>query len=340
MNALPSIYGISPALALVIAVTAAAFAVAATFLFAAARLRRANSRKAAMWARMEGQLSLTIETIAQGTVSPDALHSRIRPAERVVLLDYLYKAMMHEKRPSRKDLYAELARPYLPLLEERARTGDVWQRARAIRTIAELAGYEAQAVVLTGLDDPAPHVAMTAARVYAQLALGPVDTLLARIDRYQNWDRRLLRAVLVSFGPAAIGALHAKLADRTATPYVRAVCADALAALGFDGAADTAASVLSETKDIELLAATLRLMRARATPAQREVVRRLCSAENDVVRGQAVACLGRIGNASDRDLIEQVAADLSPWVARNAHLALASLGAAPPVAAHGSEGKE
>src|SRR5690606_5382494 len=131
-----------------------------------------------------------------------------------VLLDYLYKALMQERRPSRKDLYRELARPYLPLLEDRARDGDTWQRARAIRTLAELADYEARPQIVAALDDPAPHVAMTAARVYAQLALGPVDPLLARIDRYRNWDRRLLRSVLVSFGPVAAPALHQRMADR------------------------------------------------------------------------------------------------------------------------------
>lgn len=330
MRLLPEWYGINAALAIVVLLTLASFAVALTFLVAAGRLRRANSRKAVMWARLEAHLGSTIESIAQGQADAVALHSRIRPADRVVLLDFLYKAVMAERRPSRKDLYRELARPYLPLLEEKAKWGDTWQRARAIRTLAELAEYEARDHIVAALDDPAPHVAMTAARVYAQLALGPVDPLLARIDRYRNWDRRLLRSVLVSFGPMAGHALHGRLADRQATPHVRAVCADALAALEYERAGETAATVLAEETDVDLLAATLRLLRAPGTPAQRAVVRRLCADENEIVRGQAIACLGRIGEAQDLELMERVAGDASPWVSRSARLALSELTAVYP----------
>ena len=327
---LPELYGINTALAVVVLLTLASFVVALTFLVAAGRLRRANSRKAEMWARLEQHLGSTVESIAQGQATPDALHSRIRPADRVVLLDFLYKALMHERRPSRKDLYRELARPYLPLLEEKSKWGDTWQRARAVRTLAELAEYEGRDHIIAALDDPAPHVAMTAARVYAQLALGPVDPLLERIERYRNWDRRLLRSVLTSFGPMAGPALHAHLGNRTASPHVRAVCADALAILEYERAGDVAAEVLADETDVDLLAATLRLLRAPGTAAQRAVVRRLCESPNEIVRGQAVACLGRIGEAADCALAERVAADASPWVSRSARLALSELTAVYP----------
>jgi hypothetical protein len=66
--------------------------------------------------------------------------------------------------------------------------------------------------------------------------------LLQRIDRYQSWDRRLLRAMLVSFGPEAAPLLQERLADGFSPANVRAVCADALGVLGHTGARDTAAA--------------------------------------------------------------------------------------------------
>jgi HEAT repeat protein len=315
---LPGVTDMSPALAVVVVFTAAMFVVATCFLVAAGRLRRANDRKAAIWSSLEASLDLTIERIAAGTEDAAALHERIRPAEQVILLDYLYKTTIGETRATRRALYHELARPYLGLLERRARTGDTWQRARAIRTLAALAGRDSGGVVIEALDDPAPHVGMTAARVYAQLGIGAVDPLLDRIERYLNWDRRLLRSVLVSFGLPAAPSLHARLADDSASPAVRAVCADALATLAYEGAGATAAAVLEVAQDVDLIAACLRLLRSPGTPEQRAIVRRLCQVEDDVVRGQAVACLARFGENADLAVVERALSDLSPWVVRSA----------------------
>jgi hypothetical protein len=136
--------------------------------------------------------------------------------------------------------------------------------------------------------------------------------------------------VLVSFGPAAAPALHALLADVNVDPAVRAVCADALAVLGADTADDTAVAVLDVGGDVDLLAACLRLLRGPASPAHLSTVRRLCQAQDDVVRGQAVACLARLGEASDRGILEAALDDASPWVVRSAErgLSMRATGAA------------
>jgi hypothetical protein len=336
---LPGLSGNSPVFVAIVVSTMVMFAVAIAFLVAAARLRRSNNRKSALWSRLEQSLGTTVDTIAHGSAGAEALHSRIRPAERVVLLDYLYKSVLSEPRESRRQLYRELARPYLGVLEQRARQGDVWQRARAIRTLVELAGQEADTVIIEALDAKEPHVAMTAARGYAQLGLGPVDPLLERIGRYQNWDRRMLRSVLVSFGTDAAPALHEKLADTSAPATARAVCADALAALDYRAAGDTAASVLREQRErlgpdarsragaeVDLVACCLRLLRRPASDEQRQVVRELCDSPDEVVRGQAIACLARIGDRLDLARVDRAIEDTSPWVVRSAVNGLAERG--------------
>jgi HEAT repeat protein len=146
-----------------------------------------------------------------------------------------------------------------------------------------------------------------------------VDALLARIDRYHHWDRRLLRSVLASFGSAAAPALAAAFADRTLPPYSRAVCADALVRLDYGEASEAAGQVLLEDDDLDLVAASLRLLGMRSSPAQREIVRDMCRLSDEVVRGQAVGCLARIGDEADLvDIVEPALLDASPWVARSA----------------------
>jgi hypothetical protein len=326
VNPLSSLQGASPALIAVVLSTAAMFAVAISFLVAAARLRRSNMHKAKVWQRLEGELGEVIAGIALGKAGVEALHERVASSEHMLLLDYLYKSVVRDPDARRRRLYREAAKPYLHLLMDRARTGDVWQRARAIRSLGELAGVRCEAVVVAALDDPAPHVAMTAARMYARLGLGGVEALLQRIDRYLSWDRRLLRSILVSFGSPAVGPLHALLADEGASDQVRAVCADALAALEFAAAGDTAAAILQSPHDTDLHAAALRLLRAPATATQREVVRRLCTSRDEVLRTQAMACLARIGEGADMAALVRALSDPSPWVVRSARNGLEARG--------------
>jgi HEAT repeat protein len=306
-----------PMMILIIA-TIAMFTLAIGFLVAASTLRRANNRKAAHWDRLEGNWDVTVEYIARGLAKADTLHFNIQSNQQLVLLDYLYKSAINEIRDERKPVYAMLAQPYLSQLETRVLEGDVWQRARAIRTIAELGGKDQGGVIVKALDDPAPHVAMTAARAYARLKLGPIEPLLERIESFQVWDRRLLQMTLTSLGVGEAPALHACFADAKQPARTRAVCADTLARLDYPETNDTAIAVLDAETDVDLRAAALRLIRRPASDAHRTIIRSLCVAEDSVVRAQAIACLARIGDHADIEMLEGALADLSPWVVLNA----------------------
>jgi HEAT repeat protein len=303
---------------ILVASTTAMFALAIGFLVAASTLRRANNRKAAHWGRLEANWGVTVEYIARGLAGVDTLHQSVQRDQQLVLLDFLYKSAITEIRSERKPVYSMLAKPYLPQLEKRVGKGDVWQRARAIRTIAELGGTDQSGVIIKALDDPAPHVAMTAARAYARLKLGPIEPLLERIESFQVWDRRLLQMTLVSLGVGAAPALHARFADAKQPVRTRAVCADTLARLDYPETNATAIAVLGAESDVDLRASALRLIRRPASEAHRLIVRSLCVNEDPVVRAQAIACLARIGDHDDIEMLEGALADLSPWVVLNA----------------------
>src|SRR3990172_3073054 len=163
--------------------TALMFATVLVFLIAAWTLRRANDRKAARWAAVETRWHALLTTIEEGTLAAEELHAHVASNERLVLVDFLYKQVINDPRPATQQLCRQLAAPYLAELAERIRTGDAWQRARAVRTLAELAGPEQGEAIIDALDDPSVHVAQTAARSYARLSLGPVEPLLKRLDR-------------------------------------------------------------------------------------------------------------------------------------------------------------
>jgi HEAT repeat protein len=314
----------STAMLVLVASTLGMFAVTMAFLVAAWRLRRANDRKAAEWGRLETVWGEAIESAARGWLTVEDVHRRVQRSERLTFLDYLYKCVASGAAEGREALYGELAQPYLAELETRALEGDPWQRARAVRTIADLGGRNRAAILMRALDDPAPHVALTAARAYTRLRAGSIQPLLQRLDRFMDWDRRMLRRMLASFGVGAVPMLRQKLADETLPARSRAVCADALAELDDAGSNDLAADLLRESGDVDLRAAALRLIRPPATDRHRYLVRSLCAAEDPVVRSQAVACLSRIGDDGDLAEVERALADLSPWVVLSAARGLTS----------------
>lgn len=309
---------LSPTMLVLLLTVAGMFVVALTFLGAAWRLRRQNDRKAGQWAKLESSWRTTIACLQHGLLDERALHERIEPSERLLFLDFLYKSMIAAEGAGTGELYRRLAAPYVSDLQGRVLTGDAWQRARAIRTLADLAGQDAGGVIADALDDPSPLVARTAARAYARLQLGPVDALLDRIERYREWDRRLLRATFATFGAAAADSLLARYANPHTPAVLRAVFAEALGELEFGGANGVALEVLETETDVDLVAATLRLVRAPAPERLREAVRPLCGSDDAVVRSQAVSCMARIGTEADLAGVEQALADMSPWVVLSA----------------------
>lgn len=312
----------SIALAILLGFTLLMLAVAIAFVVAASLLRRSNNRKRMHWGEMERDWAVALDEIESGLLESEVLHASLSARDRLVFLDYLYKCATVGPVPERLALIGRLSEPYIAELEARAIQGDVWQRARAIRTLAKLRGEAARPAIEAALDDPAPHVALTAARAYARLRLGGVGALLERVDRYRDWDARLLRLTLAAFGPGAAPALHARFADAGAPEWVRAACAAALVELRYTGANETALAVLTSAAEVDLKAAALRVLAQPLTDAQRALVRELCSAADPIIRAQAVTCLSRLGDAADVAELERALGDLSPWVVLNATRAL------------------
>lgn len=309
----------NPAHAILVASTGLMLLVALGMTLAASLLRRSNNRKARGWDRLEARWSSVLEQIIEGLLDESAVHDSVARAERLVFIDFLYKRQAQEHRRERRDLHARLAAPYLADLERRFRSGDVWQRSRALRTLAELYGRGGEATIRSALDDPSPLVATTAARAYARLRLGDVAPLLDRLDRYLEWDRRLLRLTLSAFGAAAAPALLARCEDPGAPLRTRVACADALLELDVPGRNEAASRLLEREHDLELVAASLRLPRAPLSPVLLEQVRALCSSPDAVVRAQAVGCLVRtLPSADELPEVRRARHDESPWVVLNA----------------------
>lgn len=278
-------------------------------------LRVTNDRRAARWRRMEQAWEPPVLDILDGRATVADFLGRIPASEALHFVDYLLRIAVRI-RGKERELLCDLARPYLQPLERRTREGDLTQRARAVRTLGVLGMADHAAVIVAALDDPTPLVSMVAARALARPEHPQyVIHVLDHLGRFEQWSRSFLCAMLVNVGPAAAEAIRNTLGDAARSARIRAIAADALRELKDLSAAGTAAAVLSEETDRNLLAACLRLIASVGSPACRPAVVGHCGSPDDVVRGAALSALARVGGAPDLELLRRGIEDLSPWVA-------------------------
>jgi HEAT repeat protein len=301
-------------------------AAAAVFLFSASTLRYRNIRKLRQWQDLERRWESRLAEWLSGGEDVASLYNEVEPGEELYFLDFLYKRARGIDSERRARL-AEAARPYLPVIAARIGTGDAERRARAVQTVSVLGFSEHADRILTALDDPSPLVSMVAARTLARARRQAyAEAIFERIHRYEDWSPKFLTSMLVSMGEVAGGFLRDTLASVLHTDRIRAVCADALCEMQDGAAAETAAVVLAQKPDAEVVAACLRLLARVGSRQHVPIIRPFVESDHVGVRAQAITALGRLGGNFESALLRQALEDPSAWVALHAARALRDRG--------------
>lgn len=293
-----------------------------TLLLSAVALRIRNLRLARRWARYEAAWEPAVfEVMAGGDPAP--LLARIRPRDGPYFIGFLAR-VGRQVRGVELERLGLLAAPFLDHPREAARTGNPEQRARAVAALGLLGGVGEAPAVIAALDDPAPLVAMSAARALTRQR-DPAHTgaLVARLDRLDHWRPSFLAAMLAALGRDAAPALRRALEDRALPARTRAVAADALLRLSDPEAASIAARIAGETDDPVILTAVLRLLERVGGPQALPAIRRLAGADSEAVRVAAFHAFEQLAEEEDLPQLERGLEDPSPWVAIHAARALA-----------------
>lgn len=202
----------------------------------------------------------------------------------------------------------------------------------ALRTLGYLRRPEDRGEVLRWLDEPRPYVSLAAARALVHLDPdGAAGAILPRLPAREDWPVPLIAKVLEEANPDRLAAaLRALCQELPAPALVRLLPLASLLDAGAAG--ELLAPLLEAPVDAEVTSAALRQVR---TPALLPAVRRAAVHPRWSVRVQAAAALGRVGEASDRDLLLKMTWDPEWWVRYRSAQALVSVagGAADEVAA-------
>jgi len=295
------------------AIIIALFVVTVAFCGYTLLLRWRNGRRDDLWERLRARWEQPVlGAISDPDTIPDVraeVDARYRRHFVRFVLEYSRRV-----RGSERETLRRLVAPFLDEIAPQIRSPRPEVRARAVQTLGTLGLPRYADVVLDGLKDESPLVAMAAARYlarqeYAQYA----PAILDQLQRFSSWNRSFLASMLANMGPAVLPALRDALGDGTQESWLRVVFAEALR-MGLDPrAADVAADVLSSEHDRDLRASLLRLLAAVGRPEHLAVVRRLTDDDDEIVRAQALHALGVLGGEEHLPLLFAGMDDPSPW---------------------------
>jgi len=265
-----------------------------------------------------------------------ALDDAVAADDITSFLSFLHRHAMHAAPPQLRWIRI-VARPYLPFAPAPLAARTAEQRAFRVHQWGWLAPPNMEAPLQAALNDASAFVAMVALRALirrrtarrteldasAQRAFARV--VVAHVHRFKDWRQKSLAALLAQVDAIA-HPLRRRLIDRYAATWVRTLAAATLKRLDDAKAAPLAVQLLERERALPLQTAALRLLAAVGDRRHVPLLRRACSADNEVIRIRALSALSHVGDASDVPLFERALHDPSQWVARQAALGLVRLG--------------
>ena len=291
-------------------------------------LRLRSLRREIVRTRLERAWEPLVLSVLTGDATPDDVHKAIAPHDALFFVSYVLRFVNRFVGDERRQL-REMARPYLPRVAAQLRSSRAEARARAVKTLLQLGDNAYDDEVVAALDDESLTVAMVAARALASAEHTRfAPEILRRIHRFRNWNPLYLASLFSSMGSDVVPALRAIYADPRADTLVRRVAADALHALDDVGSAGTAHEIATRDAEVELVAASIRLLGRVGSPVHADVARTALLSDNPLLRLRGAEALGELGGAEDLLRLRSAIDDRSPWVALAAARALSRSGGA------------
>jgi hypothetical protein len=228
-------------------------------------------------------------------------------------------------RGEERKAVTKLAYPFLDRFVERYNSADPETRAYVIRILSVIRFEKYIDHVINALDDTSPLVVMVAAHALAKREHPQyIGAILNKLDRFENWSLNYIASMIATAGSEIASELRRTYANEDFSLRVRSIAAEALLMIKDYAAPDIAASILESGYNRDLAATSLRLIKAFGHPRHLPQVRKLCKIDDFVIRAQAFAALGAIGERCDVDLLIEALDDSSAWVVLHAARGLVS----------------
>lgn len=233
--------------------------------------------------------------------------------ERIEAVIHIYQLVRGQERDRLRDYVKQ--NDVLAPIRRRARRGSPNRRIEAVRLL-EWIGEEKSVLTLRLVLNNEPNllIRLEAAAALAHIGgLPPPRALIGLLDLDKQAPTRLHRAIFRASAARHLHAMTALLTDEKLHDDTRVLVIDALGwSENFD--ALPALAEAARHPDHRVRSAALRAARQLGHPAARSWVIALLADEHDKVRTQAILTCMHMDMHEALPVIEQLAADPSPWV--------------------------
>lgn len=297
------------------------------FALLALWLRWQHRRREQLWQKLHALWDADVLNVLSGDMKPIDFRKLIKREHELDFVRFIAQYGWR-LRGSDLELLKELVQHYMPHAARRLKHREPGVRAWAVNVIGLFGMPEYEHEMFEALEDESAIVVMFAANtLLAQKRAHYIVPVLEQLQRFERWNVNALAKLIATMGADAIPILEQLYLDDKRDTRTRIVAALALAGFADYAIADAAAAMLPKLADVELKAATLRLLSRAGSPEHRHVVKKLCEAPKEVLRINAMRTLRALCTQEDREFLLQSLNDKSPWVARQAMRALRDLGA-------------
>ena len=300
---------------------------ALAFALLALWMRWQHERHERRWRGLHASWDAEILDVLSGDMPPAEFRKRIVPQQELDFVRFL-APYGWRLRGSDLDVLKQLAHDYMPHVARQLQHKEPGVRAWAVNVIGlfGMPGYERD--IVAALDDESAVVVMFAAStLLAQRRVQHIAPVLEQMQRFDRWNVNSAASLLATMGPDALPVLEGIYLDSQRATRPRIVAALALANFSDYAVADAAAALLPGCNDVDLAVATLRLLSKVGQQHHAPYLKQLCESPVEALRIHALRTLRALCTRSDSAFLLQMLDDPSPWVARQAILALDAIGA-------------
>lgn len=302
-------------------------ALALAFALLALWLRWQHNRHERLWHDLHALWDADILNVLSGDMKPVEFRKLIKPEHELNFVRFL-SHYGWRLRGSDLDVLKELVQHYMPHVARQLQHKDAGVRAWAVNVISLFGMPDYEFEVFKALEDDSAIVVMFAgSTLLAQKRAHYITPVLEHLQRFEKWNVNSVASLLSGMGPDAVPILENIYLNPNRGKRMRVVAALALANFADYAVANAAAAQLPGMTDVDLAAATLRLLASVGQPQHLPFVKELCTAPAEVLRINAMRTLRALCTQDERDFLMRMLDDPSPWVARQAIGALKDLGA-------------
>lgn len=223
-----------------------------------------------------------------------------------------------------------LAEPYFQIYLKQIKTKTPERRAQAYKVLSTFAPVDYAEILVKGLKDKSALVvhivfqALTHPRIQ-----GHHEAILESLPRLENFSADYLSSMLYRKGTELKSGLRSILASSEGSLSLRIIAVKTLTLLQDLEALEIACERLKHETEVDILIPTLGLIETIGTDQLSSVVLPLLKSESFEVRASALKTLSSFERDNYRDLYVHLLEDPSPWVAKQAALALLESGNQP-----------